>query len=123
MDSVSTLNQVMGLLRQQLAERNRSTERASPQKDASTRVSRPDPDSPGTREMLAARVGTLRTGGIGDPARLSRSVIEWLLAREFGASIINDPEFQQMVDQVNESILGDAEGAASMKQLLFRAAT
>jgi hypothetical protein len=123
MDSVSTLNQVMGLLRQQLAERNRSTDRALQHKDAANRASRPDPNSPGTRETLAARVETLRAGGIDESKQLSRSVIEWLLAREFGTSVINDPEFQQMVDQANEAILDDPESAEGMKRLLFRVAT
>jgi hypothetical protein len=122
MDSVSTLDQVVALLRQQLAERTRPSDRAAPHKDVSARPSCPEQSSRRALETLTECIAALRTSGVDDPERLSRTVVEWLLAREFGASVVNDPEFQQMVDEVSESVRDDPESAAGMKQLLSESA-
>ena len=68
-----------------------------------------------TREKhkVAVRTGQSRTVEAIDAkgnGRSGRAVVEALLTNHFGAEIINEAAFQQVVDQVTETLEADAEG-------------
>ena len=104
MDPISTLNQVMLLLRQQLAEKSQRRERASsrPRTVASSRRGPASPqDRPDhARDAIHAQIETLRAAGVSAERQLFRVAVEGLLLREFGTEVGNDPAFQQMGDWI-----------------------
>jgi hypothetical protein len=98
------LNQVMLLLRQQLAEKTQRRERAS-----SSRRTSGAPPQPGSSpqaaadsgpELIRAQIGRLRAAGVADERQLFRVAVEGLLLRDFGTDLTNDPAFQQMSDWI-----------------------
>ncbi|HET8744062.1 MAG TPA: hypothetical protein VFM98_00535, partial [Ramlibacter sp.] len=55
-----------------------------------------------------------------DPQRARKAVriyLEAELAREFGAKLLNDPQFPALVDAVQERMEGDAEMARAVEAL------
>jgi hypothetical protein len=55
-----------------------------------------------------------------DPDRRRKAVrvyLECELAREFGAPLLNDPQFPQMLDAVQEQMQQDAQVAAAVHAL------
>ncbi|KVC64681.1 hypothetical protein [Burkholderia stagnalis] len=113
MDPVSTLNQVLALLRQQVVDRTRR-----PSRRAGREVIRDgkqfDPRAAGAdlRTLLEKRIGALHAAGIDDTTRLSRAVIDVALRHEFGARLGNEPEFQEMVEWVCKGVMEDGSAAA-----------
>lgn len=102
MDPVSNANRIAMLLRQRLQERSKNP--------AAERGGRKN--APGTGD--AGRKGAVHeAGALGalDDGRLKRALIENILADQFGAGLINDAKFQQVVDQVTEAIQADGDGA------------
>jgi flagellar basal body rod protein FlgC len=104
MDPISTLNQVMLLLRQQLAEKSQRRERASsrPQTAVSAQRGLASPqDLPDhARDAIHAQIETLRVAGVSAERQLFRVAVEGLLLREFRTEVGNDPAFQQMGDWI-----------------------
>ncbi|MDY7804529.1 hypothetical protein U0E23_18975 [Burkholderia stagnalis] len=113
MDPVSTLNQVLALLRQQVVDRTRR-----PSRRAGREVIRDgkqfDPRAAGAdlRTLLEKRIGALHAAGIDDAARLARAVIDVALRHEFGARLGNEPEFQEMVEWACKGVMEDGSALA-----------
>jgi hypothetical protein len=73
--------------------------------------------SPDAAQVLAQR---LRAIDPADPGRRQKAVriyLESELAREFGASLLGDPEFAQMLDAIESRMRDDAEIAAAVDAL------
>jgi hypothetical protein len=107
MDPVSNANRIAMLLRQRLQERSKAA--------GSGRAGRAD----ARRE--AAKKGAVRgpdaIEGL-DDRRLKRALIEDVLTDQFGAALVNDAKFQQVVDRVTETIEDDANGAATFAKVI-----
>ena len=102
MDPVSSVDQLVLLLRQRLSERSRAggaafTNRAAPRHEAA-------PSAIESARALAAIDGL-------DERQLRRAVLQNILADKLGAHLINDAQFQQVVDRVVETV--EQEEAAS----------
>ncbi|HLX02550.1 MAG TPA: hypothetical protein VKS80_10605 [Trinickia sp.] len=113
MDPISTLNQAMAVLRQQLAERARRGERAPVAGGKAVRdgqAARLSSASGGVSELMRERIAALRAAGVDDEVQLSRAAVELLLRHEFGSRLTNDAEFQQMVSWVHRGLAEDEEG-------------
>ncbi|MGF6508017.1 hypothetical protein [Paraburkholderia sp. 32] len=106
MDPISTLNQTMQVLRQQLAEKEQRGERtASGRKGASSmQPGGPPPTAEGLPDAIRTRIDTLRAAGVDDERQFFRAVVDLLLLREFGEEMANDPSFQQMSEWVSECL-------------------
>ncbi|TMJ14327.1 MAG: hypothetical protein E6G94_09855 [Alphaproteobacteria bacterium] len=99
MDPISQADRLVLILRQRLAERARSgrTEgKASARRRPQSRV---DP----LRALAAVDDG--------DERQLRRLLVQTLLADQLGQQLVNEPQFQQVVDRVTEAIEGDGEAA------------
>lgn len=108
MDPVSNVDTLVLLLRQRLAERSRTT---ASRTAAAARPARPAAADPlATLQALAAVEGL-------DERKLARGLIQSLLAEHFGAHLINQPEFQQVVDRVTDTLQGDAQGSELLSRL------
>jgi hypothetical protein len=92
MDSISNVDRIIQVLRQRLAERARN-DRAKP-------AARKPAQQQASIDPLAA-VKDL------DERQFRRALIQRLLADQFGAGVLNDPKFQQVVDRVTTMIEDD----------------
>ncbi len=108
MDAVSNINQVMLILRQKLQERARKGAASTKSKSAAStyNAGRSDDVDPMRRIADLAQQDGL------DERQLARLFIESLLTREFGTSLTNDAQFQQVIERVMQTLSGDSELAA-----------
>ena len=104
MDPVSSVDQLVLLLRQRLSERARTTAAGSGK--AAGRGAERAASPLDTVQALAA------TEGI-DDRQLKRALVQTLLAERFGDGLINDARFQQIVDKVTDAI-DDSPGASDL---------
>jgi hypothetical protein len=121
MDSISTLNQVMLLLRQQLAEKSQRQERVPLRRETSPPPSRSatqQDDAGHAKKTIRAQIDTLRLAGVTDERQLFRVAIEGMLLREFGDEVGNDPAFQQMGDWVCTCLEEKPETRSALRRLL-----
>lgn len=102
MDPVSNAGRIAMLLRQRLQERSRSA--------AAERGGRKETPGAGAAAGKGALRGAAALDSL-DDRKLKRALIENILADQFGASLINDARFQQVVDQVTETLEADGDGA------------
>ncbi|OJA48980.1 hypothetical protein [Burkholderia ubonensis] len=120
MDPVSTLNQVLALLRQQVLDRTRrpASQLASrgPVRGGARVVARAA--GLDLRTLLLERIAPLLTAGFDDDAQLSRAVIDVVLRHEFGATLGNEPEFQEMVEWVRKGVMEDGTASALLGALV-----
>lgn len=121
MDSISTLNQVMLLLRQQLAEKSQRQERVPVRRETpgpSARFATQQDEVGQTKINIRAQINTLRLAGVTDERQLFRVAIEGMLLREFGDEVGNDPAFQQMGDWVCACLEEKPETRSALRHLL-----
>ncbi|EDT39140.1 hypothetical protein [Burkholderia ambifaria] len=118
MDPVSTLNQVLALLRQQVVDRTRRQVNAADSQASArdTVAARAAGSDFGAR--LHERIDALRTAGIDDEARLARAAIEVVLRHEFDATLANELEFQEMVEWVRKGMMEDERAAALLDDVM-----
>ena len=106
MDPISNVDMLVALLRQRLLERSRTGRAASP-RAASDR-----------RGVERETLHTLAAIQAVDDHQLGRALIQSVLTEHFGAQLINEARFQQVVDRVTETLEGDADSARILNGLL-----
>lgn len=127
MDPVNGINQLMALLKRQLAERNERSAGST----TGTQLSRsrqPTHRAPAkvTVDEIQRRIGQRlksiasaeRSGPLG-----TQIFIESVLVWEFGDDILNDPGFGDFVASVRETMSHDPDLQHSLERLLERLAT
>jgi hypothetical protein len=100
MDAISNADRFVILLRQKLAER------AQAKRPSST--SRPDANPTAGHDAVRAIAGRTARAGAED-RKLRRTIVEQLLTDRFGAALVNEARFQQIVDQVSELMASDPD--------------
>jgi hypothetical protein len=122
MDPISTLNQAMQLLRQQLAEKKQRGERtAAGRKGAPlTQPGGSTPAAGSLPEAIRTRIDTLRAAGVDDERQLFRAAVDRLLLHEFGEQMANDPSFQRMSEWVSECLSEQPETREMLLALIRR---
>jgi hypothetical protein len=110
MDAISNADRLVRMLRQRLEERAKA-------KVASRTVSAAPVDARGLDKVRAV-TGELAGAGAKDE-QLQRALVEQLLADQFGAAMVNEPKFQQIVDRVHAIMEEDLDVGAMLKQTLF----
>lgn len=106
MDPVSNVDRLILLLRQRLQERASAQARGA---SARSSGSRAQPVS-ALRELLSVE-------GV-DERHLRRALIQNLLAESFDRRVLNDAQFQQVIDRVTETIEGDGEASKLLARLV-----
>jgi hypothetical protein len=108
MDPVTNVDQLVLLLRQRLAERSRTPGGAAPRKADAADAHGPSVDP---LRALAAVDGV-------DERQLRRALVQSILADQFGAPLINDAKFQQVVDRVAETIEAEPDAARLLGRMV-----
>jgi hypothetical protein len=109
MDPVSNADHIVLLLRQKLQERARTAakeKRENAQKGG---------DAESVRGSAVQQLASI--DGV-DERQLRRALVQNLLAEQFGSSLLNDAQFQQVVSRVTGAIEEDAEASQLIAQVL-----
>jgi hypothetical protein len=104
MDPVSNVDRLVLLLRQRLMERSKS----EPVRKTGRAAERRGLDNV---QALAAVESV-------DDRQLKRALIQNLLAEQFGAGLINEAKFQQVVDRVTETLESDTAAAGLLSRVV-----
>jgi len=104
MDPISNVDRLVLLLRQRLAERSTATRNSA----AARRSSPPPADAV---RALAAVEGM-------DERHLRRALIQNLLSDVFGQRLVNEAQFQQVVDRVTQTIEDDPDTARLLQRVV-----
>lgn len=108
-DSVSRLNQVVLLLRQQLLSRA-GKEKAGVGPSTRLRGGRASrSEKRDLNKVVSARLDTLRNAGIENTHLLKRAFIEQILICGLGDHLVNEARFQELVDEVLKTLVQDGE--------------
>jgi hypothetical protein len=109
MDPISNADRLVRLLRQRLEERSKARTAKSAAPASSVQ--------PRGIEATKAIAGRFARDG-GSEAALRRTLVEQLLADQFGAGLVNEPKFQQLVDRVASAMEGDPGVAELLEQVV-----
>lgn len=109
MDPISNTDRLVRLLRQKLAERTQTKRASGP--------SQTGPVDARGLEKIRAVTGRLADAGVEDE-QMRRALIEQLLVDQFGAAMINEPKFQQVIDRVHGIMKADPEIGSLLDQTL-----
>lgn len=116
MDPVSRVDQVLLLLRKQLAGKT-AGKFASAAKGTSD-VPRQGVSAAPLQDVIARRLAELRSAGLTSRASLTRLLLEEILTAQFGRQLINDATFQRVVADIQAAIEEDADLRSAMDSLL-----
>lgn len=123
MVSNSPIDQIMAQLARQMTLRTQRSAAALPQQGDA-----PGPGAVALRDdgldmsveaAVHKRIAALRASGVDEAAQLSRAVIETLLGHTFGAALMRDARFQQMIDAVHHAMTDHPQCRAMMEQVLL----
>lgn len=109
MDAISSRDVFVALLRQKLAER------AARKRDKTTENQTSANAAP---EQSATDLSALTAKSGAADRELRRVIIEQLLSSRFDGQLVNEPRFQQILDQVSEQIAADPELCVMMDAVM-----
>ena len=107
MDSISQIDRLVIILRQRMLERAKAT--GAKRRDNERREPTAEPLD--TLKAVASIEGV-------DDQLLRRALVQNILAEQFGEHLVNDAQFQQMVERVTEALSEDDNGAILLGRLV-----
>ncbi len=110
MDPINNADRFVALLRQKLAERT-ETRRTEKQEAGATETRKHGAEAVKGIAARAAQAGQ-------DNRKLRRTIVEQLLADRFGARLVNEPRFQEIVIQVDELMAADPQISAMLDEVI-----
>jgi hypothetical protein len=118
MQPVDSVAQVMQVLRRQMAE-NLQRMRGSGKLAAATPAAAASVARTATplRQTLARRIKAIDADDPRYPDKVAALFVESVLLAEFGESLVNDPEFRYLAQQVQSAMLADANLQGSLTRL------
>lgn len=109
MDAIHSTHPVLLLLRQKLAERARKPGSAVSKADSRQQAVASDP---------LDRLGALAQQEGIDQRTVERLFVESVLTKEFGTDLVNDAQFQQVIERVIRTMSGDPDVANQLRDVL-----
>jgi hypothetical protein len=109
-DPISNADRLVRLLRQRLEERSKA--KSSDQTAATAQVRARGLDATKVITGQFARAG-------GKDGTLRRTLVEQLLADQFGSGLVNEPKFQQVVDRVTSAMEADPDIAQILGEVVL----
>lgn len=117
MDPIDNVRRSLELLRQQRAQKTAKSQGASETHPIAAAAQHPHANR-SARQSASRKIQALSRD---DPAYHEKAInafIESVLASEFGEGLVNDPEFQDMVKEIQSAMTADAELSAQLRQLV-----
>lgn len=115
-DSVASVSQLVAVIRRQLAE---NPDAGLTKFHAATRTTSKNSASPYRPDNLETLIRVrIKAIAPDDPLRgrkAFRAFLESVLLTHFGEKLINDPQFHQLIDEVQEAIEGDSAISGLLK--------
>ncbi|HWE45780.1 MAG TPA: hypothetical protein VG407_07105 [Caulobacteraceae bacterium] len=109
MDPISNVDQIVLILRQRLQERARA---------AASKNKTPPGVSNARRPARLQSVRSLAAvEGVDDP-QLRRTLVQNILSDQFGAELVNEAQFQQVVDQVTVALEENEQASVLLTRLV-----
>jgi hypothetical protein len=121
MEPISGLSQVMESLRRQLAESSARLEkggRAGKHDAAAKNRAASVGAGPTLQKRIATKIRALNPDDPGWERKAGKLFLETVLLDEFGDQLMNDPSFSQLVDEIAQTIEGQAETKQKMAALV-----
>lgn len=110
MDPISNADRFVALLRQKLAER------ADARKGQKAETAAGETRQRGAELVQGVAARAARAGQ--DDRKLRRTIVEQLLADRFGAKLVNEPRFQEVIGQVEELMAADPQLSALLGEVI-----
>jgi hypothetical protein len=119
MEPVDNIAQVMQILRRQMSENLEKLRRAG-------KISTHEKPALGlsgeriqstSRQTIARRIKSIEADDPGLLEKATHIFVESILLAEFGGGLVNDPEFQDLVHQVQEAMLADPSIEQDLRRL------
>ncbi|WP_157215368.1 hypothetical protein [Flavisphingomonas formosensis] len=105
MEPVSSADHLIAVLRRRLLERTQAKGGGRPE------AGKQQEKAPSGLDTLAALQGA-------EPSQLRRACVQALLTEQFGAALINDAQFQQIVSRVSDTIAADPQASSLIDQVI-----
>jgi len=121
MDPVNNLGQVLAILRRQMSDRSA---KAGPQsmltRAATTENAAAAQELRDVQKKIQLRIRALDADDERRHSKAVRIFLEGVLRREFGDTMINDPAFYSLIDDVQEAMESDPGTNESLRGLIRR---
>jgi len=117
MTSISNVQQIVAVIRQQLARVERGpvkTPARAPAARSARSATKARPQRPEFLQLLGQRVRAIDRGDPDRGRKTFRVFLESVLLAELGESLVNDPQFYRLVDDVQRQMERDEGLAASI---------
>jgi len=114
MTSISNVQQIVAVIRQQLARVERGPVKTPARAPAARSATQARPQRPEFLQLLGQRVRAIDRGDPDRGRKTLRVFLESVLLAELGESLVNDPQFYRLVDDVQRQMERDEGLAASI---------
>jgi len=114
MTSISNVQQIVAVIRQQLARVERGPVKTPARAPAARSATKARPQRPEFLQLLGQRVRAIDRGDPDRGRKTFRVFLESVLLAELGESLVNDPQFYRLVDDVQRQMERDEGLAASI---------
>lgn len=115
MSSVGGVQQIVAIIRQQIARVERSEPRVPGRHPSSPSAAGPQGARPDFLQLLGQRVRAIARDDPDRGRKTFRVFLESVLLAELGEELMNDPQFYRLVDDVQREMEGDEHLAASIE--------
>ncbi|MBI2308395.1 MAG: hypothetical protein HYU78_13915 [Rhodocyclales bacterium] len=119
MDPINSLNKLTEILRKRVAaEAAEKRKGAANSREAATTASARRADTEALREQIACSIRAIDPD---DPARVGKTVrvfVESVLSWQFGAGLLSDPGFADLVNDVQSALESDPEFFAALERAM-----
>jgi hypothetical protein len=119
--AVDHIARTMALLRRQMADNLDVLRRAGKLGVATGGNAAPRASPQNVREAVRQRLRALDPADPRHAAKATRVFVESVLVAEFGDSLINDPKFRELIDDVAATMLADTALAGALRALAAQA--
>lgn len=107
--SIDSVNQLVSLIRAQLSSRSDAVSTASRQNKRAPSSAKSDTAARSLQSLITQRIKAIDPNDSQRGRKAFRIFLESILLFHFGENLINDPQFYQMVDEIQTTMEADTD--------------
>lgn len=107
--SIGSVNQLVSLIRTQLSSRSDAVSTASRQNKRAPSSAKSDTAARSLQALITQRIKAIDPNDSQRGRKAFRIFLESILLSHFGENLINDPQFYQMVDEIQTTMEADTD--------------